>query len=58
MGAQWGCDAQGSGAVTISGGAQNLGDVALRVTVSGHSGSGLGLGISEVFSSLKDSVIR
>jgi len=59
VGTQWGCDTQGGGGVTISGGVQNHADVALRLTVSGHcrSGLGLGLGISDVFSSLNNSMI-
>ena len=36
---------------------QNGGDVALREVGSGHSGGGLGWGISEVFSNLNDSVM-
>ena len=40
--------------VTIPGGVQNRGDVALRDVGSGHGG--LGLGILEVFSNLGDSM--
>ena len=48
-----------SGGITIPGGVQSRGDVALRDMGSGHGGGGLGLGllILEVFSSLNDSMI-
>ena len=48
-----------SGGITIPGGVQSRGDVALRDMGSGHGRGGLGLGllILEVFSSLNDSMI-
>ena len=56
---RWTHSAQGGGEVTVPGGVQNRGDVALR----DHGqwarwvGLGLDLGISEVFSSLNVSTI-
>ena len=49
----------GSGGVTIPGGVQSHGDVALRDVVSGHGGGGLGLdlGTLVVFSNLNNSMI-
>ena len=47
----------GSLGVSVPGGVQNHGDVALRDVCSRHGGGGLGLGIWEGFSNLCDSVI-
>ena len=49
----------GDGGVTVPGGVKNCGDLALRNTVSGSDGDGLGLDymILGVFSNFNDSLI-